>query len=231
MPSDIDGPMPLRRLRLWISAFLPAPALTRATVPAPPAAPGGSMICVPTSAGGRRCFLGDDRGYSTDPDAPARIHSRLLLTGLHTPDPVVAQQWHRCGESVEIRPDSGTVVARATAATDRVAFEPLRIGRTGEVIIEYHAAAALPLIAGAPDITMAATFIIDPAHRRLRCTGTVDSFPAFESYAAAGDAPPVTLFTFDPTTPAALADDLRRPVDVTVGFDPVAPKHQAPEGH
>jgi hypothetical protein len=219
----------LNTLTCWINAFIPDPSLTRFVVPAPGASTGLSMITIPTPTG-TRAFLGDNRGFSLDVSAPARIHSLVEISGLDAETPVLQTVDNKCGESVEIEPTSGEVLQRGTAPTDRISFQHLRANMTvdpdggviedspdtGLVQIDYEAAANLPLMAGTPDIDIAGTLGIDRDAGTVRFRGAVDGFPAFEAYVSFNLGPPVTLFTMLPVAPIFLIGDANRQVDVTV---------------
>jgi hypothetical protein len=225
----------LHVVTFWIKAFIPDPSLTDFVVPAPGESVGNSMIVIPANSPGlpipaNRAFLGDNRGFSSDVAAPARIHSLIEITALDTDTPILQAVDIKCGESIEIDIDSGAVINRATAPTDRVRFLNLRGNTTvdpeGGVIedspslrfvqLDYEAAANLPLLAGSPDIDMVGVLGIDRDAGTFRFRGSVDGFPAFEAYASFNLGPPVMLFQIVPIAPIFLIGDVKRPVDVNV---------------
>jgi hypothetical protein len=228
----------LHTVTFWIKAFIPDPSLTEFVVPAPGASLGNSMIVIPANSPGLpipadRAFLGDNRGFSTDVTAPARIHSLVEITALDTETPQLQAVDIKCGESVEIDMDSGAVINRATAPTDRIRFLNLRgntsVDPEGGVIddspspqfvqLDYEAAANLPLLGGSPDIDMVGVLGIDRDAGTFRFRGSVDGFPAFEAYASFNLGPPVTLFQMVPISPIFLIGDVKRPVDVNVPME------------
>jgi hypothetical protein len=226
---------PLHVLTFWIKAFIPDPSLTQFVVPAPGASTGLSMIVIPANASGlpvpkNRGFLGDNRGFSSDVSASARIHSLVEISGLETDTPVLQAIDINCGASHEIDMDSGEVIATATAPTDRIRFLNLRgntsVDPEGGVIVDspspryvqldYEAAANLPLLAGSPDIDMVGVLGIDRDASTLRFRGSMDGFPAFEAYVSFNLGQPVNLFQMMPIAPIFIIGDVKRPVDVTV---------------
>lgn len=72
----------LKKLRFWISAFIPDPSRTFVVEPAPGASAGLSMIVLDLGVK-KFCFFGDNRGCFNDPNAGARIHSLVDFLDLH----------------------------------------------------------------------------------------------------------------------------------------------------
>jgi hypothetical protein len=228
----------LHTVTFWIKAFIPDPSMSEFVVPAPGRSAGNSMIVIPANSPGlpipaARAFLGDNRGFSSDVAASARIHSLVEIAGFEANAPVLQAVNINCGTSTEIDIDSGAIIGQATAATDRIRFLNLRGNTTvdpeGGVIddspnpnfvqLDYEAAANLPLLALAPDIDMVGVLGIDPDALTFRFRGSVDGFPAFEAYASFNLGPPVTLFQVAPIAPIELVGDANRPVDVTVSIN------------
>jgi len=181
---------------------------------------------------GKRCFLGDNRAYSNNPATSARIHGLVDIINLDMPTPSIGFQDIHCGESIEIDPDSGAVVARETASADKCRFSDLRANQTvdpeGGVVIDspspnfvqlnFDAAANLPLLLGSPDIDMFGTLQIDRDGKMFTFKGKVDGFPCFEAWVSFNGGIPVNLFEVAPVDPFQLIGDANRPVDATVGF-------------
>ena len=168
----------LTSLRFWIKAFIPDTSLTPYVYPCPGSSAGLTMIVVDAPL--KRCFLGDNRGYSNDPTASARINSLIDVSNLDQLVPTLSVPEIYCGLSTEIDPDTGDVLATDTAPTDRVHFLNLRantsVDPNGGVIddspspnfvqLDYDAAANLPLLAGSPDIDMFGTLQITGTTRQ-----------------------------------------------------------------
>jgi hypothetical protein len=234
-PREPRPPAPLHTVTFWINAFIPDPSLSPFVQPAPGASTGLSMIVVPSNQPGLpipkdRAFLGDNRGFSSDVTASARIHSLVEITNLETDSPQLQAVDNQCGRSHEVHIDSGQIIAEATAPNDRIRFLRLRGNTTvdpnGGVIndspsprfvqLDYEAAANLPLLNLSPDIDMVGVLGIDRENRVFRFRGSVDGFPAFEAYVSFNLGPPITLFRLIPIAPIFLVGDVKRPVVVTV---------------
>lgn len=228
--------MSVRTVNFWIKAFIPDPSASEYVVPAPGASAGLSMIVVPDLMTGLpvptlRAFLGDNRGFTSDIAASARIHGSIIIEALDTDAPAIQSQDIHCGESLEVDRQSGEVIARATAPTDRIRFLNLRgnssvdpeggisnDGNASLVQVDFEAAANLPLLGGSPDIDMVGVLGIDRDANTVRFNGSVDGFPAFEAYVSADDGSAVMLLQMKPVSPIELVGDVKRPVDVTVSL-------------
>jgi hypothetical protein len=225
----------MQTITFWIKAFIPDPSLTSFVLPAPGASVGLSMIVIPANVAGLpvpkdRAFFGDNRGFSPEVSASARIHSLVRISGLDSDTPVLETVDIQCGASHEIDMDTGEIIAEATAPTDRIRFLNLRgntsVDPEGGVVedspsprfvqLDYEAAANLPLLPGSPDIDMVGVIGIDRDAGMCRFRGSVDGFPAFEAYVSFDSGPPTTLFQLPPVAPIFLVGDVKRPVDATV---------------
>ena len=174
---------PLHTIRLWFKAFIP-----QAKIRAP----------------GYDCFKGDNRSYSFNPMAPARMHSEVLLKNLHTAAPTMTETY-RCGLTRRIDCDSGALIASATADTAGMRFynfrypgavvwdwtEPhppaahppeITVGPSEPLSLDYIGAAADPLVSVAPFIDIWAHIELDLQSGFLTVYGKVDDYPAFEGY-------------------------------------------------
>ena len=111
----------LKKLRFWINAFIPDPSLTSFVEPAPGASAGLSMIVLDLGVK-KFCFLGDNRGYSDDPNAGARIHSLVDFSDLDQLSQNFSSNTNPCGERTEIDPDTGEILGTATATAENIKF-------------------------------------------------------------------------------------------------------------
>ncbi|KAH7028672.1 hypothetical protein BKA57DRAFT_431249 [Linnemannia elongata] len=225
---SFDARPVLKTLRFWINAFIPDPSLTPYVVHSPGAAVGQSNIEV-TWLPHKRCFLGDNRVYSSDPTASARIHALVDITNLDQLTPTIGLYDIKCGESIEIDPVSGVTIGRATAPHDRCYFSNLRANQTADPIggiitdsqspnfvqLDFVAAANLPLMPS-PDIDMFGRLQIDRDAKTFTYKGMVDAFPCFEAWVSFNNGAPVNLFKVAPISPYQLVFDANRPVISTV---------------
>jgi Protein of unknown function (DUF3238) len=216
--------MDLQSVTFWLNAFIPNSvcslkgSLFAVEVPDPGINSGGGV-------GLTRLFTGDQREFSDDPNASARMHSEVTIAGLSSGSPTFSQR-QVCGESHEVDSD-GNIIGTATAPTDRMQFSNLRGSQTtdpeggvvdgvpGSVQIDLAGSAAIPLMAVAPDIDYSGTLVIDLSEGNVIFTGAISGFPGFEMYFKVNDGPSVTLGQFAPVSPIDLIGDENRPVNVS----------------
>jgi hypothetical protein len=159
-------------LRIWINAFIPADisGVTRGV----PQNPGKTMIDGPPGYG---CFLTDQRGFSGDPGASARIHaggsinSSLKFTSERS-----------VGTTHQVDCESGRKRDEAVASTESISIShqsPLE----HLLQIKISAAVSNPLTPpGSPDIDFNTDIRINYAMGKIKLAGMVEPFPAFEAY-------------------------------------------------
>src|SRR6266478_4426998 len=209
--------MQLDSINFWLNAFIPNSAcITKGdifVVVSPP-------IPVP------RFFAGDQRDFSDDVNASARMHSEVRLEGLSTDAPTIASQNNVCGESREVDGE-GNIIASATASADRIFFVNLRgsqsvdpdgggvvDGIPGSIQIDIVGSAGMPLMPS-PDIDYSGTLTIDRLEGNLLFKGAVSNFPAFEIYFRVNDGPTGTLAQIQPQIPLDLFGGETHGVDVS----------------
>lgn len=214
--------MDLESITIWLNAFIPSSVCELKgdvfviEVPA-------NLWHTPVPV--IRYFSGDQREFSNDINASARMHSEVRIEALSSDTPQLVSQRQICGTSHEVDAD-GNIIASATASTEQMSFFNLRGSQTvdpeggvidgipGSVQIDLAGSASLPLIL-APDIDYSGTFIIDRAEGNVLFQGAVSGFPAFEVYFSVNDEPPVTLAQIAPISPIELFGEEDRPVDVS----------------
>ena len=230
-PSTTPASSDLTQIDFWLNAFIPDSVCSKKgnlfaiTVPdrrdvIPNFLPNPNPI-LPVRM---RFFTGDQREFSSNRDASARMHSEVRIVGLNTDSPRIAVEKHIIGESHEVD-DNGNIIASGTATNERMRFTNLRGSQTvdpnggvvdgipGSIQIDLDGAASLPLVQLAPDIDYTGTLIIDRAEGNVLFKGAVDEFPAFEMYFRANDRSTVTLAQVDPATPIGLVGEPNRKVD------------------
>jgi hypothetical protein len=217
----------LESLTFWFNAFIPNSVCTKkgslfvitvpgSTLPGTPAPPFPTM----------RFFTGDQRDFSSDIGASARMHSEVTIAGLGS-DPRIVSQKQLCGASHEVD-DDGNIIATDTAGTDDMKFFDLRGPQTvdpnggivdngipGSVQIGLVGSASLPLVALAPDIDYLGTLIIDRWEGNVLFKGLCDRFPAYELYYRVNGGPPITLARIPPITPTGLIGPPNRNIDAS----------------
>lgn len=205
----------MQTVRFWINAFIPNSVCELF---------GDTFgIRAPTGA----IFSGDQREFSSDPNALARAHSEIIIDGLQSQESAaVVDEVHRCGESHQIDED-GQVIQRDTAPTNRMLFQNLRGSQTvdpeggvidgipGSVQIDFQGSAANPLMVS-PDIDWSGTLTIDREGGRVLVKGAVNDFPSFEMYCVVDDGPILTLVQKQPENPMDLFGEEDRPFQGSV---------------
>jgi hypothetical protein len=210
-------PLPLRSIRVWINAFIPAhvPGLTDELTTGPHA---GQTVLYGL-AGGKEAYLTDQRMFAATTDAASQMHSEALIESL--PSPARFSQWHECDFAMSLGPDgepaptpetdtSRMSVVRATPQTlsqhpeaaRAVGLLPRRPGSQNDELYLYFSAKATPpcprMAEHFGDIAYEGIAIVDLRRGTLDFSGTVHRFPAFEMYASANEGPAVAVFTISP---------------------------------
>jgi hypothetical protein len=148
----------------------------------PPVPDGGLLALLPAVVTGGRFFLGDNRRFSDDPSASARIHTIVTITGLDRDSPGGRSSGAPAGEHRDERRRKSDRTRHRIESS--VPFVNLRghisVDPNGGVIIDdpspwfvqidHEAAANLPLL-GAPDIDMLGVLQIDRDRNRIRFRG------------------------------------------------------------
>jgi Protein of unknown function (DUF3238) len=207
--------MALESITMWLNAFIPNSVCVQK----------GDLFAIDVPVPVTRFFTGDQREFSNDINASARMHSEVRIEALSSDTPQLANQRQICGESHEVD-DNGNIIASATASTKRMFFTNLRGSQTvdpeggvidgipGSVQIDLVGSAGLPLIA-APDIDYSGTFTIDRVEGNVLFKGDISGFPAFEIYFSVNDGPPGTLAQASPLSPLDLIGEEDRPISVS----------------
>lgn len=190
----------------WINSFIP---LDIEGVSKPiPNHPGQTMIVGLTEAledilalGG--CFATDQRTFSTDQQASARMHSEATIT--ISSASYDWSQGHHIDETIKVDCDDGDEKDTKTAETDGMNFE-LVSGSSSKVVLSYVGSAGNPFDAVAPNIDMKGTLTVDRVGKTVTFDGAVDDFPAFEAYATLNGFGPYRIVTLGPGDGATAAD-------------------------
>jgi hypothetical protein len=200
----------VEKITFWIKAFIPGSidGLTSEV----PNHPGTTMIKGPFR-GVSDCFHTDNRGFSDDPAASARMHSGVTID-FSGPNPQLSGVLHRCSPTIECDCEDGDEECNKSGDTSRMGFTlaPASAGRTAVVTLE--GASNNPCVAGSPDIDYRGSITIQADERSVEFDGFVDVFPAFEAYSRINNNPSAKLFTVGPkpgATPWNLPDNITAP--------------------
>lgn len=125
------------------------------------------------------CFLTDQRSFSPDSGASARMFSQALVHV--SPAGSSWSEQHHCGETVEVDCEDGDVEGRKTQNNDDMDFEE-RERSASRLVLGFKAARNNPLVTLSPDIDLEGTLTVDRVNKFVEFVGKVDDFPAFEAY-------------------------------------------------
>jgi hypothetical protein len=217
LKGEVVVALPIRSLRVWINAFIPAhvPELTDELTTGPHA---GQTVLYGL-AGGKEAYLTDQRMFAATADAQSQMRSELLVESL--PSPARMTEWHDCNFSMPLGPD-GEPAAAGEVDTSRMKVEiatqqtlsahpaiaravgvlPRRAMTMGDELFVYFSAKATPpcpvMAAHFGDIAYEGVAIVDLRKGTLDFHGTVHRFPAFEMYAIANSGQPAAVFMISP---------------------------------
>jgi hypothetical protein len=188
-------------LRIVVRAFIPnAHPANPGYVRPVPGQQGKFMIPDPTSP--TRCYSTDHRGFSSAPDASARVATDLTLVATSAPRarPSSGSAAHKAGITVEYECASGRTLRTATADV-----AGCHVGTPahadGKVQLVFGCSGKNPLAPPriSPKIDYGATITYDIAKKTLAYSGDIGVFPAFEAYASLNGGPFVKLYASPPS--------------------------------
>lgn len=171
------------------------------------------------------CFLGDQRSFSSDDKATARMHSRAWVQ--IGPDMgskgYKMQQQHFCSPTTKVDCDDGSVKDEGTAGNEGMKFTEVAGGSANRVSLKLKAGAGNPLVPGAPKIDYEGTLTIDRVNKFVEFSGKVDDFPSFEAYVMIDGKGPYKIKQLGPapgSDPTSLAtwNGVDRPFSGRVSF-------------
>lgn len=220
---DITGK--ITALRIWMKAFIPSDLEGVEPVPVGEHA-GKLMLKSPEPF--KTCFLIDQRNFSSDINASARVHSQI---DIDTQRGTLIEQHHYCCESIEIDCADGTEKCREAGDNSQMQFSDFEVSDGGKKItVTLQGSAKNPCfsVAGiklSPNLDYEGILTITLDETRQRATvgfeGNIETYPAFEMYVSANGGAPHTLFqhpALPGTSPIDLAGGPQREIkhEVTV---------------
>lgn len=202
-------------IAIWVKAFIPKEitGLTKVV----PAGEHKDKTMIPGPTLVNDCFLTDQRTFSSDPAAKARMTSVLVVK--REGNNVSIDQKQSCSPTIEIDCEDGDVECNKTAATDHMKFALMSNELVdGKATITMNCAANNPCFRGSPDIDYEGTFTIDYTNKKIEFKGKVEPFPAYEIYAkgSSGTKAMLQKLPKEGATPANLFGSANQPVDVTI---------------
>lgn len=228
MASDHPHSDQIETIRLWLNAFIPDTAETVTDVPGNGEHGGKKMLPAPGPLS--RCYLTDQRGFSSDVDAPARMHSDIEVDVLRSR---IIHQHHQCFETIEVDCETGEETCRKSADTDGMSFTDFEVsGDKHMITIKLQGSSKNPCLEVAslkvsPNVDYVGTVTIelDPSGHlaTVAFDGRVEIYPAFEMYVRVNDEAPQALFlahAMPGSTPMDLigppARDISRSIKVSI---------------
>lgn len=128
------------------------------------------------------CFLTDERSYSYDPGASARMHSHAWIT-IAADGSFSWSDMHRCDKSTLLDCSTGIEFPKTvTAGSDAMHFTESSKTST-RLELKYKGAASNPWgLFLTPNVDISGTLRVDRQGGFVEFDGMVDEFPAFEAY-------------------------------------------------
>jgi len=175
-------------IKVWIKAFIPSTYSGAAVVPTGEHA-GKTMLTTLWVV--NRCFLTDDRVFSPDLHAQARMHCEAEIDVVKKK---LVYEFHHCYETIEIDCTSGEEKCREHGTTDSMHFENFTVSEDGRMYsLDIKASSRNPClkvvnVKVSPNVDFNGTITVqvaaDRKSARVRFVGVVETYPAFEMYAA-----------------------------------------------
>lgn len=183
-------------MTIWINAFIPSDA--PGTIDGVGASAGHRVLQGPVSWF-NDCFWTDNRGFSSGMGASSRMQSRVVVD-LDTGAKV--HEEHHCGATHECDCEDGDIECTATAGTGGMHWTDTWWHDHDTIAVSITGAASNPCFSGAPEIDYTGTYWITPSARLVQFQGSVNGFPAYESYCQV-EGGVHTIFTYGPRGTAA----------------------------
>jgi hypothetical protein len=210
MPQDTPS-RTIHTVKLWIKAFIPNDYERATQVPGTGAHAGKTMITDLWLL--NRCFLTDQRGFSSDIHAEARMHSEIEIDLAKFKE---TYQFHHCYDTIEVDCKGGHEKCRAQGSTKDMQFTDFEASPDHQrFTFKVKAGSKNPCVKIGPvavspnlDFVGTITLTLLPDHTRgvVNFTGKVEQYPAFEMYAAANNGEPQTVFQIGVAPEAGVSD-------------------------
>jgi len=206
----------IRTVKLWIKAFVPGAYEDTVIVPGKGEHAGKTMIQNAWLLS--RNFLTDQRSFSADIHADARMHSEIEIDVVKGRE---NYQFHHCYDTVEIDPKTGEEKCRAQGDTSEMRFFDFKVAPDQRrYTVRIKAGSKNPCVkvgvlnlAPNLDYEGGITVIVgdDPTTAMVTFSGRVEKYPAFEMYASANNGEPQMIFQMGVAPSADIGDILGKP--------------------
>lgn len=216
--------MQVQTIKIWLKSFIPGDYQFAEVVKGTGKHAGKTMIHLPLPI--KSAFLTDQRTFSSDIAAKARMHSELEMD---VQKATIVNEVQKCDETTEVDPNTGDEKCVGHGSTDKMKFTKLRV--SGKVIsVDLEASSANPCakvasVELAPAQDYFGTLTITPNGNSVTVLfdGKVERFPAYEMYVSVNGGEPNTLFRYPPEKDSTVLDliggpgrDVYESVTVTV---------------
>lgn len=201
----------IRTVKLWIKAFIPSTYENAKVVPGEGEHAGKTMLNSLWLI--NRCFLTDQRSFSSDIHAEARMHSEIEIDFAKGKE---TYQFHHCYDTIEIDCKNGKEKCRGQGSTDRMNFHDVAFSEDKNVCtMTIKAGSRNPCLRVArikvtPSLDYMGEITItrtdDPSRAIVTFNGKIEKYPAFEMYAVANDGDVKTVFQVDVAPSATIGD-------------------------
>ncbi len=187
------------RVKVWLKSFIPHDYEFAEVVKGTGKHSGKTMIHLPMPV--KSSFLTDERGFSTDIDAKARMHSEIEID---VTAGQIVNQVQKCYETTEVDPDTGDEKCLDFSSTENMKFLNFRVeGQTIQVDLEASASNPCVKLASltlAPHQDYKGTLSLTRQGNQLtvRFVGKIETFPSYEMYVSVEGDTPQTVFKCPP---------------------------------
>jgi hypothetical protein len=224
MTVQTSRPTSIEIVRIWLKSFIPATIETASPVPGSGEHTGKTML--PTPGPLNHCFLTDQRHYSADYNAQARMHSDVEI---NITENRIIQQQHRCSETIEVDCETGEERCRRAADTDGMSFHSFEVSDSGNRIsVQLDGSSKNPCLEIAsikvsPNLDYSGVITIqlhaDRSTGLVSFDGKIEIYPAFEMYVTVNGQEPQEIFVaraLPGSTPLDLVGPPARAISRTV---------------
>lgn len=201
----------IRTVKLWIKAFIPHTYERVSVVPGQGVHAGKTMITDAWLL--NRCFLTDQRTFSSDIHAQARMHSEIEIDIAKCKE---TYQFHHCYDTIELECSSGEEKCRAQGETKNMRFHDFECSTAkNRFTVKIKAGSKNPcvkvgLLKVSPNLDYEGVITIltdtDPSVAVVMFEGHIEKYPAFEMYASTNGGEPQPVFQVDVAPSASIGD-------------------------